>query len=905
MRTFQRTAFLIGATVTAAVLLADLLGLFRWMEDWTVDIRLRDARWQDEPPGDQLRLVGIDDASIDNVGRWPWPRERIADALDEVARAGARVAVFDVLFLEPETGSTGDERLAAAMRANGLKTVVALNVLQDKQLGPEWQSSGGRGALEALAAAAQDGIDRPMDAIVQQAGLREPWRSRVLDRPGAFKSLAAWLVLQRELREGRFPGREAFVRMMLGGRPDAAQMGEFAERTLLNRVWERGDSWRQIAPKLHADATVRGSPEDLPPIPRFAEAGALFGVVNAEPDRFDGRLRRITPMFATDFGWAPQLGVAAALAHQGLDASQAVVDGRWLRVGEQAFELQRDKLTLDWPTRLLNGFGRWQGDPLAVVRIGRLVEMADMRRRVEGQRARLRELAHDVVFTGNVLPERLRTDFAGSFDGGAVAREIREFWNSDYHEVWDTRDAKEADGRPKWGAEELKVASGMKEFLALEPLLADGEAQVRQNEAAFHDILAGKLVFFGFIATGTMADMVGTIFDPRTPGVFSHVAVADMLLNARSLRFVPAWISPVAVLVLGLTAAVVAARFGAGAGFAALMALLAGYAGALGVVGFDRFDVVYPMAAPVSAGLGSWVFATAGVAIVDRREKQRIAKQFRARVSSQLVDLLSENPKALSMEGVERETTILFGDLAGFTTISEKLGGAEVVKTLNLYMGAMTRELTVEHAYVNKFLGDGLLAFWSAFAPEPRQREYAVKAALNCQRLVTEIGARPDRAGLPPITLRLGIATGKVVIGDCGAPPDLNDYTVIGDAVNLASRLESANKQFGTRILVDGRTAEGAREAGLPLCHLGRVVVVGQSVPVEVAEVCLEADPTERIRMTEEAVQAFARADFDQARRAFAALEARFGASKTAHAFLEAMDNPEDRRDGVLRLRAK
>ncbi|MFZ4723663.1 MAG: hypothetical protein ACOYMI_11010, partial [Phycisphaerales bacterium] len=127
----------------------------------------------------------------------------------------------------------------------------------------------------------------------------------------------------------------------------------------------------------------------------------------------------------------------------------------------------------------------------------------------------------------------------------------------------------------------------------------------------------------------------------------------------------------------------------------------------------------------------------------------------------------------------------------------------------------------------------------------------------------------------------------------------------IGDSVNLAARLESANKQFGTSVLIDGRTAEGAKVANLPLCRLGKVVVVGQTQPVEVHEVCLEADPSERIRMTEAAVRCFAMGDFSAARSAFEALEARFGKSKTAAAFLEAMDDPDDLRDGVLRLRAK
>jgi len=178
---------------------------------------------------------------------------------------------------------------------------------------------------------------------------------------------------------------------------------------------------------------------------------------------------------------------------------------------------------------------------------------------------------------------------------------------------------------------------------------------------------------------------------------------------------------------------------------------------------------------------------------------------------------------------------------------------------------------------VNKFLGDGLLAFWSAFEPEPRQCELAVAAAMACQRIVKEIGERPDRAGLPPITLRLGIATGKVTIGDCGAPPDLNDYTVIGDSANLAARLESANKQFGTAILFDGRTRELISDAGgLPIVGLGRVVVVGQSHPIDAYTMLVE-DPAEGwIESVGRAVEAFARADFAACAAAWDEHEERF-----------------------------
>jgi hypothetical protein len=150
------------------------------------------------------------------------------------------------------------------------------------------------------------------------------------------------------------------------------------------------------------------------------------------------------------------------------------------------------------------------------------------------------------------------------------------------------------------------------------------------------------------------------------------------------------------------------------------------------------------------------------------------------------------------------------------------------------------------------------------------------------------------------------MATGKVVIGDCGAPPDLNDYTMIGDSGNLAARLESANKQFGTAILIDGRTAELAKDAGLALLSLGRVVVVGQTIPIDLYEVCLEADPQARIAATESMVRLFTACKFDQCRESLINIDKRMPESKKlVHAFMDALDNPADLRDGVLRLRAK
>jgi class 3 adenylate cyclase len=234
------------------------------------------------------------------------------------------------------------------------------------------------------------------------------------------------------------------------------------------------------------------------------------------------------------------------------------------------------------------------------------------------------------------------------------------------------------------------------------------------------------------------------------------------------------------------------------------------------------------------------------------------------------------------------------------------------VATLNLYLGRLADELVDRGAYVNKFLGDGFMAFWSAFGAEPEQERLAAESAAACQAAVEELGSRVE-PGAPRISLRIGIATGMAVVGDCGAPPRLNDYTAIGDVVNLSARLESANKQFGTKVLMDGATRRGidriaARTPGAQVPRmrcLGQVVVVGQSKPIDLYEVVDASAKDEWIADTEGAVRAFRERDLPGSRVLWQAFESRWGASKLSQAYIAAIDAGDGAEDGVLRLRAK
>ena len=346
----------------------------------------------------------------------------------------------------------------------------------------------------------------------------------------------------------------------------------------------------------------------------------------------------------------------------------------------------------------------------------------------------------------------------------------------------------------------------------------------------------------GWNAAGNLGDFYPTALDDRTPGVVVHAAVANSILTGYVVVPAPPWTGVIATLVLGLLAALGATRVGPRLSFlfALLLALL--YAGFNMLVLFDRLHVAAAFVTPITSTFLAWGMSTAVRAVRDQRDKAQLRRQFGARVSPQLFEYLVEHPGVVDLAGEEREVTCFFSDLAGFTELSEALTSRRTVGLLNRYMAAMNEVLTQHDAYVNKFLGDGIMAIWGAFATDTPHAERACRAALGCAARLTELAKDPDLAEL---SMRIGIATGVVTIGDCGAPPDLRDYTVIGDSANLAARLESANKQFGTKILVNARTRELASDQIISR-PLGTITVVGQKKPTDVHEVLALAGGRDR-----------------------------------------------------------
>lgn len=220
---------------------------------------------------------------------------------------------------------------------------------------------------------------------------------------------------------------------------------------------------------------------------------------------------------------------------------------------------------------------------------------------------------------------------------------------------------------------------------------------------------------------------------------------------------------------------------------------------------------------------------------VAAQERRRVRGMFATMVSDQVLRYMEEKPDSFSLTGRNAECTVFFSDIAGFTSVSEHLAPEQLTRFLNTCLTPVTDCILRHNGYLDKYIGDGVMAVWGVPFPQADHAVLACRAALEQQRIVKELNAtRAGEFGMQAISVRMGIASGTVAAGNMGSERKFQ-YTVIGDTVNLAARLEPANKDFGTRIIVSDGTC---RQLGdeFVLRPLGRILVAGKARIVEIHE---------------------------------------------------------------------
>jgi adenylate cyclase len=356
-------------------------------------------------------------------------------------------------------------------------------------------------------------------------------------------------------------------------------------------------------------------------------------------------------------------------------------------------------------------------------------------------------------------------------------------------------------------------------------------------------------VLFGFTAPG-LFDLKSAPVAAVYPGVEVHATFLDNLLAGDFMRDAPRGLTLVLTLLLAILAAV-AVRLGHAAwqnvlAFAVFLALPV----LLGFYAYTR-ELWLPIVVPLFAAAPALIGALAVNYATEGHQKRFIKGAFKQYLSPVVIEELVQHPERLTLGGELRELSILFSDLRGFTSISEKLGPEQLTNLLNEYLTAMTDVIYANGGTVDKYEGDAIIAFWNAPLAQPDHAVRAVRAALACQaRLAALRPALRDKAGAE-LHARIGLNSGPVVVGNMGSRQRFN-YTFLGDAGNLASRLEGINKQFGTPILISEMTRCQLGEQ-ITVREISRVRVVGRQEPVAVFEPL--ADPQAR----QDVLVAFAR----------------------------------------------
>jgi adenylate cyclase len=421
----------------------------------------------------------------------------------------------------------------------------------------------------------------------------------------------------------------------------------------------------------------------------------------------------------------------------------------------------------------------------------------------------------------------------------------------------------------------------------------------------------GKIVLIGATATG-IGDLRGTPYGGTDfPGVEIHANVIDNILNQRFLKYGVRQALADAALIfflgipLGIWMALVSPRwmwFGA-----ALLAPLV----ALDYSAF-KHGWWLNFTIPALTLTLNVVMVSLYRALVEEKEKRKVRAEFAQTMSPEVIRRLLVDPSLVDPK--KTDITIMFSDIRGFTTISEKLDAQELALFLNKYLTDMTRIVFKNNGTLDKFIGDAVMVFWGAPYEEPGHATKACNGALDMIARVCELQKQWEMEGKPKLEIGIGLNTGVASVGRMGSAQRRN-YTALGDAVNLSSRLEGLNKDYGTHILVSESTYEAAKNDGFVFRELDLIRVKGKLEPVMIYQLmgrAAELAENGSGQVLAQRIEAFARArefyrnrKWDAAREAFRELLTRWPDDGPASAYLErcqeyATEQPPADWDGVF-----
>lgn len=352
------------------------------------------------------------------------------------------------------------------------------------------------------------------------------------------------------------------------------------------------------------------------------------------------------------------------------------------------------------------------------------------------------------------------------------------------------------------------------------------------------ELLQGRVVLLGTSAAGLL-DLRSTPVGNVYPGVEVHANIISGILN-QSIRTLPDYTSGlevVSIILLTIIMMVFQPRLSPGWN----MILLAGMVTLLLSINmyFWNAGFVMPIASELLVLIWLFLIHMSSGYLFEFRGKQQITKQFGQYVPPEIVGELANNPDAMNFEGQAKELTVLFSDVRGFTSISEGLDARELANLMNQYLTPMTKIIHEKRGTIDKYMGDAIMAFWGAPLNEPNHALLAIEASMEMLARLKSLNEDFAVRGWPEVKIGIGLNTGVMSVGNMGSDFRMA-YTVMGDAVNLGSRLEALTKQYGVSMIVSEYTA--AAVPSFAYLELDRVIVKGKVEPVTIFQPLCKLD---------------------------------------------------------------
>ncbi|MGH8457859.1 MAG: adenylate/guanylate cyclase domain-containing protein, partial [Nevskiales bacterium] len=385
------------------------------------------------------------------------------------------------------------------------------------------------------------------------------------------------------------------------------------------------------------------------------------------------------------------------------------------------------------------------------------------------------------------------------------------------------------------------------------------------------DTLFNTIVLVGTTAPGLL-DLRTTPVSNKYAGVEVHANVVSGLLDGRFKRF-PAntGLIELGMLVLiGLALALLLPAIAPLWGSLLVMGLIFGSM-LINLLVWQFADLVLPMATPLFYALGVTLLQMTYSFLVESRNKRRLSKLFGQYVPPELVEEMDQSQEDISLKGTSREMTVLFSDVRGFTKIAEKMEPSAITELMNAFLTPITHVIHQHRGTVDKYMGDAVMAFWGAPMADAQHAAHALEAALAMIEVLRDLQAPFRERGWPPIEVGIGLNTGVMNVGNMGSEFRVS-YTVLGDAVNLGSRLEALTRQYEVDIIVNETTV--AQVQGIVFRELDRVRVKGKIKPVTIYEpLCpaaqLRTDQREELGRYETALGFYRVQNWEQAEKGF------------------------------------